>query len=78
FIGTNVFLDDQAPHYVVGYGVSVGVIVMGIIAACSLEYMLWRLNEHKAGISESEVHATYTAEQLATMGEKSPVYKYTL
>ncbi|KAI2831700.1 hypothetical protein CBS76997_5657 [Aspergillus niger] len=78
FIGTNVFLDDQAPHYVVGYGVSLGVIAMGIIAACSLEYALWSLNQRKAGISESEVRATYTPEQLTAMGESSPIFKYTL
>ncbi|GLA53356.1 hypothetical protein AnigIFM63604_010447 [Aspergillus niger] len=71
-------LDDQAPHYVVGYGVSLGIIAMGIIAACSLEYTLWRLNQRKAGISESEVRATYTPEQLTAMGESSPIFKYTL
>ncbi|GLA88991.1 hypothetical protein AtubIFM56815_003459 [Aspergillus tubingensis] len=78
FIGTNVFLDNQAPHYVVGYGVSLGIIAMGIIAACSLEYALWRLNQHKNGISESEVRETYAPDQLAAMGEKSPIFKYTL
>ncbi|GAQ44003.1 hypothetical protein AtubIFM54640_001362 [Aspergillus tubingensis] len=78
FIGTNVFLDDQAPHYVVGYGVSLGIIAMGIIAACSLEYALWRLNQYKDGISESESREAYTPDQLAAMGEKSPFFKYTL
>lgn len=51
---------------------------MGIIAACSLEYALWRLNQHKNGISESEVRETYAPDQLAAMGEKSPIFKYTL
>ena len=57
---------------------SLGIIAMGIIAACSLEYALWRLNQHKNGVSESEVRETYTPDQLAAMGEKSPIFKYTL
>lgn len=57
---------------------SLGIIAMGITAACALEYALWRLNQHKDGISESEVLATYTPDQLAAMGEKSPIFKYTL
>ncbi|OJJ96062.1 hypothetical protein ASPACDRAFT_54895 [Aspergillus aculeatus ATCC 16872] len=78
FIGTNVFLERQAPHFTVGYGVSLGIIAMGIVACCVLELSLWRLNRAKSEISEDEVRAKYTPEQLASMGEKSPLYMYTL
>jgi hypothetical protein len=78
FIGTNIFLEDQAPHYTVGYGVALGIICMGITACCVLEYNLWRLNRAKGNIEESEVREMYSPEQLVAMGEKSPLFRYTL
>ncbi|KAJ5596531.1 MFS transporter [Penicillium hetheringtonii] len=78
FIGTNVFLEDQAPHYTIGYGVSIGIICMGIMACCTLEFSLWRLNKKKSGMDESEARETYSPEQLVRMGEESPLYRYTL
>ncbi|PIG79518.1 MFS transporter [Aspergillus arachidicola] len=78
FIGTNVFLERQAPHYTIGYGVSLGIIIMGIITSCILEFSLWFLNRTKKRISEIEVRNQYTPEQLTAMGEKSPLFAYTL
>jgi MFS family permease len=46
--------------------------------ASSARFFLWRLNKAKAALSEEEVRETYTQEQLDAMGEKSPLYQYTL
>ncbi|KAJ5812477.1 hypothetical protein N7474_008778 [Penicillium riverlandense] len=78
FIGTNIFLDKQAPHYILGYGVSIAIISLGIVTCCVLELCLWRLNRIKRSISEREVREEFTNEQLTAMGEKSPLYLYTL
>lgn len=78
FIGTNVFLEDQAPHYTIGYGVCLGIICMGIAAACALEYNLRRLNKTKNSMDENEARELYSPEQLVAMGENSPLYRYTL
>ncbi|KAI1364051.1 major facilitator superfamily domain-containing protein [Xylaria arbuscula] len=77
-IGTNIFLDREAPKYPTGYGTSLGIIILGIFVACVLESSLWRLNKAKKRLSEYEVRQQYTQEQLDSMGEKSPLYQYTL
>lgn len=51
---------------------------MGIMACCTLEFSLWRLNKKKSGMDESEARETYSPEQLVRMGEESPLYRYTL
>ncbi|KXJ86564.1 major facilitator superfamily domain-containing protein [Microdochium bolleyi] len=77
-VGTNIFLDREGPTYPTGFGVSLGIICLGLAAACLLEFCLWRLNRAKSQKMESEVRQQYTQEQLDAMGEKSPLYQYTL
>ena len=78
FIGTNVFLEWQAPRYTIGYGVSLGIISLGIITCCILEFSLWRLNGINRAIPEDQTREQFTPDQLVAMGEKSPLYMYTL
>lgn len=77
-IGTNIFLDREGPRYPTGYGVSLGMICLGMAAALLMEFLLWTKNKSKAQISETEIRQQYTDEQLDSMGERSPLYKYTL
>lgn len=51
---------------------------MGIAAASTLEYSLWRLNKAKSRMNENEAREQYSPEQLVAMGENSPLYIYTL
>ncbi|KAK1992160.1 MFS general substrate transporter [Colletotrichum falcatum] len=77
-IGTNIFLDKEGPQYPTGYGTSLGIICLGLISAFSLEFFLWRLNRKKAQLSEADIRQQYSQKQLDRMGEKSPLYQYTL
>ncbi|KAK6208548.1 hypothetical protein QIS74_12066 [Colletotrichum tabaci] len=77
-IGTNIFLDKEGPQYPTGYGTSLGIICLGLMAAFALEFFLWSLNKKKAQLSEAEIRQQYSQEQLDRMGEKSPLYQYTL
>lgn len=77
-IGTNIFLDREGPRYPTGYGTALGVICLGCGAAVTLEFFLWTANKKKAQQSESEIREQYTDQELDRMGERSPLYKYTL
>ncbi|KAJ3549587.1 hypothetical protein NM208_g426 [Fusarium decemcellulare] len=77
-IGTNIFLDKEGPRYPTGYGTSLGIICLGVSTALVMEFFLWRLNKTKAQNSEIEVRQKYSQEQLDSMGERSPLYQYTL
>ena len=61
-----------------GYSVSFAIICVGIICALTLEFTLWTLNKRKAKLSEDEVREQYSQVELDRMGEKSPLFRYTL
>jgi hypothetical protein len=44
----------------------------------TLEFTLWTLNKRKAKLSEDEVRERYSQVELNRMGEKSPLFRYTL
>ncbi|KAI1880328.1 hypothetical protein JX265_001949 [Neoarthrinium moseri] len=77
-IGTSIFLDKEGPRYPTGYGVSLGIICMGLVSAIVMELALMRLNKVKARISEASVRQAHTQAELDAMGEKSPLYQYIL
>lgn len=73
-----MFLQHEAPAYPTGYGISLGVLVVGNIVAIVLEIVYIRINRARAKISEEEVKAMYSEEKLASMGDESPLFRYTL
>jgi hypothetical protein len=77
-VGTNIFLDKEAPRYQTGYGVSLGFICMGLATACTLEFVLKARNKQKEGFSEDEVRENFTDAQLDKLGDKSPLFRYML
>jgi hypothetical protein len=40
--------------------------------------MLWTINKKNDKLSEDDVRAQFTEEELTKMGDKSPLFKYTL
>ncbi|KAG5801316.1 hypothetical protein H9Q74_011608 [Fusarium xylarioides] len=77
-IGTNIFLDREGPQYPTGYGVSLGIICLAAACALLMEFCLWKSNKARAQLSEAEIRQKYSQEELDAMGERSPLYKYTL
>lgn len=76
--GSYIFIDSEAPTYPTGYGSSVAFAAAGVVAATALEALLWNENRKKAAITDAEIHENYTDEELYDMGDKSPLFKYTL
>jgi hypothetical protein len=75
-IGTNIFLDKEAPQYGTGYGVALGVVCLGILSALFLEWRLRRLKHAK--VAECEDIDPDSVLSLEVVGEKSPFFRYTL
>jgi MFS family permease len=61
-VGTNIFLDKEAPRYQTGHGVSLEFICLGLATACVLEFVLKARNKQKEGFSEEDVGQSYTDE----------------
>jgi len=77
-IGSFIFIGEESPRYQTGWGTALGFIIGGILSACTLETVYTILNKRRDKISEAEVHAKYTQQELAWMGDRSPLFRYTL
>lgn len=77
-MGSYLFFDSDAPEYSTGFGLSLAFCLTGLISAVIAEVAYRQGNRKKEAFSEDEVRATYTQDQLVAMGEKSPLFKYTL
>lgn len=77
-IGSFIYREDEAPRYVTGYGNSFAFASAGIVACFLLEFILFRVNRQREGMSEVDVRERYSDEELRAMGEKSPLFRYTL
>lgn len=77
-IGSYMYLESEKPKYFTGFGLSLALGATGIINALLLELSYKWGNSKKTRLSEEEVRAKYTDEQLLDKGDKSPLFKYTL
>jgi hypothetical protein len=75
-IGSNIFLQAQAPKYWLGYGFCLGILLAGIVATLLLRLAYGSLNRKRDGMTEAEVRGQYSEEELLAMGDKSPLYRY--
>ena len=73
-----IFIDSEAPVYPTGFGTSLAFSCMGAIASLLLDFIYIRINKKRSLLSEAEVRESYTEEQLAGLGDRSPLFGYTL
>ncbi|KAB5515106.1 major facilitator superfamily transporter [Coniochaeta sp. 2T2.1] len=77
-VGSYIYKADEAPKYPTGYGNSLAFGAAGLVSVLALEYFLHRRNEANALLSDADVRAKYSDEQLERMGDRSPLFKYQL
>jgi len=77
-VSSYIFIQSEAPAYPTGFGTSLAFAVMGIIAATTLDLIYMRINKKRDQMSEAEVREKYTEEELAALGDRSPLFRYTL
>ncbi|KAF5006451.1 hypothetical protein FDECE_7173 [Fusarium decemcellulare] len=77
-IGSYMYLDKEAPRYQTGFGLSLAFGASGVIVALLLELSYKWGNKRKAQLTEEDIRAQYSEEQLLKLGDKSPLFKYTL
>jgi MFS family permease len=77
-IGSYMYFEKDAPQYWTGYGISLALGGVGVIVALLLELSYKVGNDRKAQLTEEEVRSMYSEDELLRMGDKSPLFKYTL
>jgi MFS family permease len=77
-VGSFMYLESEKPVYDTGFGLSLAFGATGFIVAFALEISYMWGNSKRAKMSEEEVKARYTDMELLHMGNKSPLFRYTL
>ncbi|KAJ5667669.1 uncharacterized protein N7477_006239 [Penicillium maclennaniae] len=77
-IGSYMYIDKEYPTYPTGFGLSLAFGGSAFVAAVILELSFMWANKKNAAMSDVDIRSKYTDEQLLDMGDKSPLFKYTL
>ena len=77
-IGSNIFVQSEAPRYWAGFGTCLACVVSGQLMSFVLRRSYNKVNKERDKMSVEEVRAKYTDVELLEMGDKSPFFRYTL
>ncbi|KAM5385575.1 hypothetical protein ACJZ2D_000774 [Fusarium nematophilum] len=59
-VGSNIFLANQAPHYWLGYGFSLGILLLGVICTLILRSVVLSINKKRDQIPEEDILARFS------------------
>ena len=76
--GSYIFLDAEKPGYRTGFSIGLAFATVAVFSTLLLEYSYWRINKSREALNEDDVRSQYSDEQLAAMGDKSPLYRHQL
>lgn len=76
-IGANIFLTTESPTYFTGYGVSLGMLWMGGIAATAL-FVGLLLENKKREAGQRDCRLSQPEEEVKNMGDYHPSFRFTL
>lgn len=77
-VGSFIYLQRESPKYPTGFGTSFAFASAGIVSALILETAFWRINKRNEKFTEEEIRRKYTKAQLEKMGDRSPLFRYSL
>ena len=77
-LGSYMFLDSKKPGYPLGFGLGLALAVLTIFSTLFLEYSYWRINKKRDAMSEDEIRLQSSEDDLARLGDKSPLFRYKL
>lgn len=74
-----IYIESEAPGYPTGFGTSLAFAGAGVLAVVGLELTYIVINKKREALClREDVREKYTIEELAAMGDKSPLFRYTL
>lgn len=77
-VGSNIFLEREAPHYWSGYGVCLAVVLAAIVSVLVLRWRYKKDNTARDKMTLAEIRAKYTDDELVRLGDASPLWRYAL
>ncbi|KAG9767952.1 MFS general substrate transporter, partial [Aureobasidium melanogenum] len=80
--GSNIFFQAQAPRYPTGFGVCLGTSTAGVVVTYALRKAYQRENKARDDLlvreGEEGIRAKYTEQELLDLGDRSPLFRYTV
>lgn len=76
--GSYIFLDNEQPGYRTGFSVGLSFAAMAVVTTLFLEFSYWRINKQRAALDKTEIREKYSDDELARLGDKSPLFKHQL
>ena len=81
-MGSNIYMQKQAPKYPAGFGASLAMCCFSFLATLLLRWGFNHENKRRDKLlldeGEDVVRARYTEQELLDLGDRSPFYRYTL
>ncbi|KAL7929776.1 MFS general substrate transporter [Trichoderma chlorosporum] len=76
-IGSNIYLNSEAPTYVTGYSVSLAMMWLGMVSATILAVLMWRENK-KRDAGERDDRLNLPEDVKNNLGDGYPTFRFTL
>ncbi|KAG9249538.1 major facilitator superfamily domain-containing protein [Emericellopsis atlantica] len=76
--GSFVYDYKDAPGFFMAFGVCLGLAVVAILMVLVLIWSYLRSNAERVGVTEEQVRSEYSDKELMELGDKSPLFRYTL
>ncbi|KAL1854815.1 hypothetical protein Daus18300_011331 [Diaporthe australafricana] len=77
-IGSLIFQEREKPSYPTGWGNCLAFVLAGIAAALTLEASYHFINKKRARQSDEDIRERYTEDVLEKIGDRSPLFRYSL
>lgn len=77
-VGSIIFQERERPRYPSGFGTCLAFGLSGMAAAFVLEFAYYSINKKRSRQGEDEVREKYSEDELESMGDRSPLFRYTL
>lgn len=77
-IGSLIFQERERPRYPTGWGTCLAFVLAGVVAAFALEVAYFYVNKRRAHLGEEEIRGKYSEDVLESMGDRSPLFRYSL
>ncbi|KAK3720122.1 hypothetical protein LTR37_003945 [Vermiconidia calcicola] len=72
----NFYSSETAPEYLMGHGLEIMMVSLGLISATVMRFLYKKQNKKREELVANGI--SYTADELADMGDRAPTYQYKL
>ena len=76
--GSYIYIASEAPSYPTGFGCSLGFAAAAMVAVVVLDFSYARINKMRDAMDVDQIREKYSDEDLAAMGDRSPLFRYIL